>query len=108
MLGIFLTAILLLNHIETTMNVIWHVEAGRSLLRKVTDYLTLMVLLPIALSVAFAAGAILESQALALHIDKLIPAAWMQNLLFKGIPVIFLTLALYAIYLFFSQYQAEK
>ena len=101
MLGIFLTAILLLNHIETTMNVIWHVEAGRSVLRKVTDYLTLMVLLPIALSVAFAAGTILESQALALHIDRLIPAGWMQNLLFKGIPVFFLTVALYAMYLFF-------
>ena len=101
MLGIFLTVILVLNHVETAMNTIWKVEAGRSILRKVTDYLTLMVVLPIALIVAFAAGAALKSQAITLHLERLISASWMQSLLLNGVPIICLTFALYAVYLFF-------
>lgn len=101
MLGIFFTVILVLNNVETAMNAIWKVKAGRSILRKVTDYLTLMVLVPIAINVALAAGAVLKSQALAFHLDKLIPADWLQSLLLNGVPILFLTFALYAVYLFF-------
>ncbi len=101
MLGIFLAVILVLNHIEDAMNAIWRVEAGRSLIRKVTDYLTLMVLMPISINVALAAGTILESQSLTLYIDKFIPASWIQLLLLKGVPVFFLSITLYIVYLFF-------
>jgi len=101
MLGIFLSVILVLNHIEDAMNTIWRVEAGRSLIRKVTDYLTLMVLMPISINVALAAGTILESQTLAIHIDRFVPVSWIQLLLLKGVPVFFLSMTLYIVYLFF-------
>jgi membrane protein len=101
MLGIFLSVILVLNHIEAAMNAIWQVEAGRSLIRKVTDYLTLMVLMPISLNVALAAGTIVESQYLTIHIDKFIPIHWIQLVLLKGVPVFFLSITLYIVYLFF-------
>ncbi len=101
MLGIFLSVILVLNNIEAAMNTIWQVEAGRSLIRKITDYLTLMVLMPISLNVALAAGAILESQSLAIHIDRYIPIHWIQFVLLKGVPVFFLSITLYIVYLFF-------
>lgn len=101
MLGIFLSVILVLNNIEAAMNTIWQVEAGRSLTRKVTDYLTLMVLMPISLNVALAAGTILESQSLAHHIDSYIPIHWIQLVLLKGVPVFFLSITLYIVYLFF-------
>lgn len=101
MLGIFLSVILVLNHIEAAMNTIWRVGAGRSLIRKVTDYLTLMVLMPISINVALAASTILESQALTIHIDQFIPVAWIQFLLLKGVPVFFLSITLYIVYLFF-------
>jgi membrane protein len=101
MLGVFLSVILVLNQIETAMNAIWHVEAGRSILRKISDYLTLMILMPLSLNVALAAGTILESQALTQHLNHFIPGAWIRFLLLDGIPVFFLTLTLYILYIFF-------
>jgi len=100
-LGVFLAVILVLSQIEAAMNAIWHVESSRSLLRKVADYLTLMVLLPIAINVALAAGTVLTSESLSGHLDRLIPAAWMQSLLLGGVPILFLTVALYVVYIFF-------
>lgn len=101
MLGMFLSVILVLNQIETAMNTIWKVEDGRSLIRKVTDYLTLIVLMPISINVALAAGTILESQALAIHVDKFIPISWIQSLVLQGVPIFFLSITLYIVYLFF-------
>ena len=101
MLGIFLTVILVLNNIEAAMNTIWQVEAGRSLLRKVTDYLTLMVLMPISINVALAAGTIMESRSLGTYLDTFIPIDWIQVVLLKGVPVFFLSITLYIVYLFF-------
>lgn len=101
MLGVFLSVILVLNQIETAMNTIWHVTAGRSILRKISDYLTLMILMPLSLNVALAAGTILESQALTQHLSHFVPGAWIRFLLFNGIPVLFLTLTLYILYIFF-------
>ncbi|MEE4314798.1 MAG: YihY/virulence factor BrkB family protein [Desulfofustis sp.] len=100
-LGVFLSVILVLSQIEAAMNTIWHVENSRSLLRKIADYLTLMVLLPIAINVALAAGTVLTSKSLSGHLDRIIPAAWMQSLLLGGIPILFLTVALYVAYIFF-------
>ncbi len=100
-LGVFLAVILVLSQIEAAMNTIWHVESSRSLLRKIADYLTLMVLLPIAINVALAAGTVLTSKSLSGHLDRLIPATWMQSLLLGGIPILFLTVALYVAYIFF-------
>ena len=101
MLGIFLSVILVLNHIEAAMNTIWRITTGRSVLRKITDYLTLLVLLPITINIALAAGAILESQSLTGYLDRFIPAEWIQALLLNGIPIFFLTITLYVIYIFF-------
>jgi len=101
MLGIFLSAILVLGQIETAMNTIWHVKNGRSILRKIADYMTLMVLMPISLNVAFAAGTILKSQSLGLHLDQYIAVEWLQGLLLNGVPILVLTLTLYVAYLFF-------
>jgi membrane protein len=100
-LGVFLSVILVLSQIEAAMNTIWHVESSRSLLRKIADYLTLMVLLPIAINVALAAGTVLTSESLSGRLDRIIPAAWLQSVLLGGIPILFLTVALYVAYIFF-------
>jgi len=101
MLGIFLTVILVLNHIEAAMNAIWHVEAGRSILRKITDYITLMVLLPLSINVAIASGTILGSQALTVHFEHYIPAGWITLLVLQGVPIFALSITLYVLYMFF-------
>lgn len=100
-LGVFLSVILVLSQIETAMNTIWHVADSRSPLRKIADYLTLMVLLPIAINIALAAGTMLTSETLNVHLDRFIPVAWLQSLLLRGVPILFLTVALYVAYIFF-------
>ncbi len=101
MVGIFLSVILVLGQIEKSLNVIWKVKDGRSILRKVADYIALMILFPISINVALAAGTMLESQALNVHLDKFFPIIWLQTLLFNGVPILFLSLTLYVIYIFF-------
>lgn len=99
--GILVSVILVLSHIETAMNAIWKVRQGRSILRKISDYLTLLVLVPITINIAFAASAFLKHPALASKVDFFIPFPFVQALLFQLIPVVFISLTLYVIYLFF-------
>lgn len=99
--GIFLTVILVLSHIETAMNAIWKVKNSRSLLRKISDYLTLLVLFPLSANIAFAASAFLNNPKLNAKIDFFIPLTWLQPLILQCIPVVSISLTLYVVYLFF-------
>jgi len=101
MIGILLSAILVLSHIESAMNAIWKVQDGRSIVRKVADYLTLLILMPISINVAFAASAFLANPKLASKVDVVIPFLWLQTLLLQLLPVFFIALTLYVIYIFF-------
>ncbi len=100
-LGLFLSILLVLNNIETAMNVIWHVRDGRSLLRKISDYLTLLVLMPLSINIGFAASALLKNPTLFAKMEDLLPLFWLQTLVLKLVPVFFIALTLYVIYLFF-------
>ncbi|MCP4337492.1 MAG: YihY/virulence factor BrkB family protein [Desulfobulbaceae bacterium] len=100
-LGILISVLLMLGHIESAMNAIWKVSSARSIPRKIADYLTLMVLLPLSINIAFAASAFLKSPVLALKMDKLIPLEWLQSLLLKPLPIFFIALTFYVMYIFF-------
>ncbi len=100
-LGIFFSVLLVLNHIENAMNSIWHVKTGRAIMRKLSDYLTLLILMPLSINVGFAASAILKNQHLRDKLDIIIPAFWIQALIFKFVPIFFIAITLYIIYLFF-------
>lgn len=100
-IGILVSVLLLLSNIESAMNTIWKVEDGRSPLRKIADYLTLLILLPLSINVAFAASAFLKNPTLASHIDELVPLALMQTLLLKALPVIIIAISFYVMYIFF-------
>lgn len=106
--GILLSVLLVLGHIESAMNAIWKVSAGRSILRKIADYLTLLILMPISINIAFAASAFLENPALASKMDKLIPSAWLQSLLLKPVPIFFIALTFYMIYIFFPNTKVKS
>ncbi len=101
MIGILLSVILVLSHIESAMNAIWNVQEGRSIVRKIADYLTLLILMPISINVAFAASAFLANPQLASKIDMIIPVIWLQTFLLKLLPVFFIALTLYVLYIFF-------
>jgi len=101
LVGILLSVVLVLGSIESAMNTIWKVAAGRSLGRKLADYLTLLILMPLSVNITFAASAFLQNPTLASHIDVLIPPAWLQTLLLKALPVVMITFTLYVMYIFF-------
>ena len=100
-IGILLTVFLVLSYIEDAMNSIWKVASGRSLPRKIADYLTLLILFPISINVAFGAGALLQSPLLIAEFNRLLPFPWLQTLLLKAMPVAVITLTFYILYLFF-------
>jgi membrane protein len=100
-LGMVLSVILVLSNIEQAMNAIWHVENGRSIIRKIADYLALMILLPISLNLGFAASAVITSDKLLLMVGSFLPIVLTQTLIVKLIPIFFLSLSLLVMYLFF-------
>jgi len=99
--GIFLSVLLVLSSIEMAMNSIWHVPSGRSFLRKISDYLTLIILFPLSINIGFATSAILKNPTLLAKIEILLPIVWIQAFLLKLVPFFFITLTLFVIYLFF-------
>lgn len=107
-LGLFISILLVFNHIELAMNTIWHVQNGRPLIRKLSDYLTLLILMPISINIGFASSAILKNQHLNSKLDILIPAVWVQALFFKLVPIIFIALTLFIIYLVFPNTKVKS
>ncbi len=100
-IGLLIVVILVLSTVESAMNAIWHTDRGRSLFRKVMDYLALLILLPISINVALAGDAILESPKMMDYISAVIPSLWLIRMLLKLIPFLFVVLTLMLMYLFF-------
>ncbi|CAK8717578.1 YihY/virulence factor BrkB family protein [Candidatus Electronema halotolerans] len=99
--GLLIVVITVLNAIEDAMNAIWHTQRGRSIFRKIMDYLALLVLLPISVNLTLAAEAVLTSQKIMKYFAAAIPSAWTVGLLLKLLPFVFITLSLMMMYLFF-------
>ena len=103
MVGTFLLLIavlLVINGIEEAMNAIWNVEQSRSIGRKFMNYMALMIICPLTINLGIGATAMLNTPAIAKHLDTFIPLAWMQGLLFKLIPLFLLTATFVILYLF--------
>ena len=99
--GMLLSIIMVLSHIESAMNIIWKVPAGRPLLRKIADYTTLLILMPLSINIAFTASAFLTNPALAAKIDIAIPYPWIQTLLLNALPIVIFAVTFYVMYIFF-------
>ncbi|MCI5121481.1 MAG: YihY/virulence factor BrkB family protein, partial [Candidatus Electrothrix sp. AUS4] len=99
--GLLIVVIMVLSSIEDAMNAIWHTRKGRSLFRKIMDYLALLVLLPISVNIALAGDAIVQSPKIMNHVTTIIPSTWTVQMLLKLLPFIFITLSLMMMYLFF-------
>ncbi len=105
--GLLIVVIMVFSSVEDAMNAIWHTERGRSLFRKIMDYLALLVLLPISVNIALAGEAVLESQKIMGYITTVIPSAWMAQMLLKLLPFLFITLSLMMMYLFFPNIKVK-
>lgn len=100
-LGILLSAILVLSNIELSMNTIWHVSSGRSLLRKITDYLTFLILMPLSINFGFAANAVLKNDTLLTKVLDFLPSPLVETGILLFVPLFFITMTLFLIYIFF-------
>jgi len=60
---LLLTSVLALRHLETTLNAIWGVEDQRTWPRRLSDYLTVLVIAPMLTGVALSVGATIQGSA---------------------------------------------
>lgn len=100
-IGLIVVVLLVLASIEDAMNAIWHTRRGRSLLRKLMDYLALLLLLPLSINIALAAEAIAASRRIMEQVSLIVPSAWLAALLIKLVPFLCVVLTLMFLYLFF-------
>ncbi len=100
-LVMLITIIMVFDTIEKAMNAIWQVHFGRSALRKVTDYLALLILMPVTINIGFAATTILKSPTLLGKIEPFLPVIWLQTSFLLLLPILFITLALSITYMAF-------
>ncbi len=105
--GLLLTVVLVLSTIESAMNAIWHTKKGRSIFRKIMDYLALLILLPISINVALAGDAIIESPKIMAHLNTVIPSEWAVTMMLKFLPFLFVILSLMVMYLFFPNVKVK-
>ncbi len=61
---LFLTVLSMISTIESALNTIWGVEKGRGLARKVTDYLSATLIIPVFSVAAFSISATLQNNAI--------------------------------------------
>jgi len=105
--GLLIVVVLVFSSVEDAMNSIWHTDRGRSLFRKIMDYLALLILLPISINLALAGEAILESPVMMGYITTIIPSTWAVQMLLKLLPFVIITLSLMMMYLFFPHIKVK-
>lgn len=88
-LGLLAAVLSVLGSIETALNWIWHAEGGRPFGRRLMDYLACMILLPLSINLAFAAGAMIQHQTFFAIINKAVPLIGQSSgALFKFLPYV--------------------
>lgn len=100
LVGLIVTVIALLANIEEAFNVIWGVRETRSLYRKFSDYLSVVVSGPLLLLAATSITTSLQSQAL---VKRFISTTYLGDILLFGfqlVPYLSIALALVFLYIF--------
>ncbi len=102
-----ITIIMVFDTIEKAMNTIWQVSAGRSAMRKMTDYLALLILMPVAINSGFAATTVLKNPGLLAWITPFLPVSWLHTTLLLLLPVVCIALALMLCYMVFPNTKVQ-
>ncbi|MCK5681891.1 YihY/virulence factor BrkB family protein, partial [bacterium] len=89
-----------INGIEEALNAIWQVDKSRSPGRKFMNYMALIIVCPLTINVGIGATTMLNTPAIAKHLDKLFPIIWVQGILFKILPIALLTITFVLFYYF--------
>ena len=96
---IIITVFLLFNNIETSFNVIWGVKAGRTPIRKFTDYLALILICPFLVITSFSMTAFLQKSHLLEQIMGVTFLSWLRVFVIGFVlPLLPVVLGLFVIY----------
>jgi membrane protein len=97
---LFITMILVLTNVEMAFNQIWQVDRGRPWLRKCSDYLGLLVILPVAMFVAVSLTTFVKSHAVTQELLTIDLFGRVYVYLLKLAPFFVMWLAFSFVYLF--------
>jgi membrane protein len=92
---LFFAVIQMLGSIEATFNTIWGVRSSRAYWRRVVNYLSVVVIVPVLILFGFAVNASLSSEAV---ISRLGEAAFVYQTLLKSLPFFSTAVAMFALF----------
>jgi membrane protein len=94
------TVITMIQKIENSFNYLWRVDRPRSFMRRIAEYLSIMILGPILLAVTLALLASAENSPLAKWLDAIAPLAWTLGAIGKLLPYLIVTMVFTFMYVF--------
>ncbi len=92
---LFFAVIQMMGSIEASFNDVWGIRSSRAYWRRVVNYLSIIVIVPVLILLAFAINASMSSEAV---ISRLGEAAFAYKALLKILPFLSTTLALFALF----------
>jgi len=87
-------------NIEDAMNAIWHAHKGRSIGRRLMNYFAILIILPLAANVGFAAVAAIESPAIWQKLQYFLPMAKVVKIGLRILPVLVVVVGFILLYKF--------
>ncbi len=98
--SIVVTVFLLFNNIEKSLNVIWGIKTGRTLIRKLTDYLALILICPFLVITSLSTTAYLQKSGILEQVMGATMLGWFRGVLIGFVlPLLPVVLGLFVIYM---------
>jgi membrane protein len=99
LLMLIYTAVSVITKIEDSMNIIWKIRKGRSIARRLSDYITTLIIGPVLLFAAFGITATLSSNTVVSKILDIEPLGTIFFTFGKVIPFIFVIIVFTVLYI---------
>jgi membrane protein len=94
---LFVTVVQVLSSIESSFNRVWGVAAPRTLWRKFTNYVSIVVVVPVLVMTAIAVSASLKNQVVSVQLEQW---AWLARTLLRLTPLVTVWLAFFVLFVF--------
>ncbi len=94
---LIITVVKMLSTVENSFNTIWGVKRSRSILRKTSDYLSVLIVVPILIAAAITVTAFLENISFA---QKILTQGMIKQLIINFAPFVSLWIAFISVYMF--------
>ena len=102
---LFFTVVQVLGSIEASFNRVWGVAAPRTLWRKFTNYVSIVVVVPVLVMTAFAITATLKNQVVSVHLEQW---AWIARTLLRLTPLATVWLAFFFLFVFMPNTRVSR